>query len=133
MFEYMKRSRRKLNFILCLLFAFSISGLNAVDTSLYRNWQNADPRIDDVMGVSVEKAYSKLLKGKTPQKVVVAVIDAGIDLQHEDLQGVLWINKNEIANNGIDDDNNGYIDDLNGWNFIGNNKGKNISKGTQCV
>ncbi|KXB78599.1 peptidase, S8/S53 family [Prevotella sp. DNF00663] len=49
--------------------------------------------------------------------VVVAVVDGGIDIHHEDLQGSIWINKNEIPGNGIDDDNNGYIDDVYGYNF----------------
>ena len=100
--------------------------VKAEDTLLYRNWQNADPKKDKKMGVSVEKAYKKLLAGKESEKVIVAVIDGGIDLQHEDLQGALWVNKGEIPGNGIDDDNNGYIDDVNGWNFIGNSDGENI-------
>lgn len=53
------------------------------------------------------------------EKVIVAVIDSGVDVNHEDLDGKIWINKNEIPNNGIDDDGNGYIDDVMGWNFIG--------------
>lgn len=49
---------------------------------------------------------------------VVAVIDDGIYIDHEDLQGNIWTNQQEIIGNGIDDDNNGYIDDYYGWNFI---------------
>lgn len=49
---------------------------------------------------------------------VVAVIDTGVDYQHPDLQGNLWINPKEIAGNGIDDDQNGYVDDIYGANFI---------------
>ncbi len=52
--------------------------------------------------------------------VVVAIVDGGIDIQHEDLKDNLWVNKNEIPGNGIDDDNNGYIDDVNGYNFVDN-------------
>lgn len=48
--------------------------------------------------------------------IVVCVIDAGIDHDHEDLQGNIWINHAEIDGNGIDDDNNGFIDDVQGWN-----------------
>lgn len=48
---------------------------------------------------------------------VIAVIDTGIDLNHPDLQNNVWINTDEIAGNGIDDDNNGYVDDRNGYDF----------------
>jgi subtilisin family serine protease len=58
-------------------------------------------------------------KHKTKNEVIVATLDSQIDLNHEDLKGQFWINKYEIANNNIDDDQNGYIDDINGWNFIG--------------
>ena len=53
--------------------------------------------------------------------VIIAVVDGGIDIHHEDLQGSIWINKNEIPDNGIDDDNNGYIDDVYGYNFTEDN------------
>jgi subtilisin family serine protease len=49
--------------------------------------------------------------------VVVAIIDTGIDLDHEDLAGALWQNPGEIAANGLDDDGNGFIDDFYGWDF----------------
>lgn len=48
--------------------------------------------------------------------IVVCVIDAGIDHDHEDLVGNIWMNKAEIPDNGIDDDNNGFTDDVRGWN-----------------
>lgn len=53
-------------------------------------------------------------------KVVVAVLDTGVDIEHPDLSDNIWINKGEIPNNGIDDDRNGYPDDVNGWDFVGN-------------
>lgn len=56
-------------------------------------------------------------------KIIVAVLDTQIDLNHETLKGKIWINKKEIPDNNIDDDNNGYIDDINGWNFVGFNNG----------
>ncbi len=46
--------------------------------------------------------------------IVVAIIDGGVYITHEDLD--CWKNYNEIPNNGIDDDENGYIDDFDGWN-----------------
>lgn len=95
-----------------------------------QNWFNLDPVNDKVNGVSTEKAYGEILKGKTSQKVIVAVIDSGIDIEHEDLRDVLWINEGEIPDNGIDDDGNGYIDDVYGWNFLGAKDGQNVGKET---
>ncbi|MDD5571036.1 MAG: S8 family serine peptidase, partial [Bacteroidales bacterium] len=87
-----------------------------------QNWQLLDPRGDKVFGTSSEKAYESL-KGRKSTTVIVAVIDAGIDINHEDLKDVIWVNPKEIPGNGIDDDNNGYIDDVNGWSFIGGKNG----------
>ncbi|MFT5704896.1 MAG: serine protease, partial [Shewanella sp.] len=50
--------------------------------------------------------------------VIVAVIDTGVDYNHEDLQGNIWTNPNEIAGNGIDDDGNGVIDDIHGYSAV---------------
>ncbi|NIA30460.1 MAG: S8 family serine peptidase [Actinobacteria bacterium] len=49
--------------------------------------------------------------------VVIAIVDGGTDIHHVDLAANLWVNPGEIADNGIDDDNNGLIDDVHGWNF----------------
>ena len=73
-------------------------------------------------GVATENAY-KVAKGKTSSTVIVAVLDSGVDVEHEDLRDNIWVNPGEIPENGIDDDGNGYIDDVNGWNFIGGAKG----------
>ncbi len=83
------------------------------------NWGHLDLAKDTIPGMSVDKAYSEIIKGKKGQTIIVAVIDSGIDINHEDLDGVIWTNKKEIAGNGKDDDNNGYIDDIHGWNFLG--------------
>ncbi len=53
--------------------------------------------------------------------IVVAVVDGGVDITHNDLKQNLWVNKGEIAGNGVDDDGNGYVDDINGWNAIAGN------------
>ena len=84
-----------------------------------KNWHNLDLQKDSIPGMSVERAHTELLQGLKAKKVVVAVIDAGIDINHEDLNGVIWVYKKEVPNNGIDDDRNGYIDDVHGWNFLG--------------
>lgn len=82
------------------------------------NWYNGKA------GMNTEKAYSALKK-RSSTTVIVAVIDSGIDIEHKDLQGKIWVNEDEIPNNGIDDDNNGYIDDIHGWNFLGSPDGQN--------
>ncbi|MBK8722050.1 MAG: S8 family serine peptidase [Saprospiraceae bacterium] len=94
------------------------------------NWFNLDPTQDKVDGVSTEKAYKSLLKGKKSTTVVVAVIDSGVDYDHEDLKDVMWKNPKEIPGNKIDDDNNGYVDDVYGWNYIGGKDGRVINKET---
>ncbi len=83
------------------------------------NWGHLDLAKDTIPGMSVDKAYAEIIKNKKGSTVIVAVIDSGIDIDHEDLDGVLWTNKGEKPNNGKDDDNNGYIDDVHGWNFLG--------------
>ncbi|SFT48949.1 Subtilase family protein [Lishizhenia tianjinensis] len=87
-------------------------------TEEIKNWYNGEA------GMNTEAAYKKMKK-KESSEVVVAVIDSGIDIDHEDLQGQIWVNADEIPGNGIDDDNNGYIDDIHGWNFLGNADGTN--------
>ncbi len=67
-------------------------------------------------GVSVLDAYAKSHDSKST--VVVAIVDTGIDYSHKDLSANVWKNKNEIAGNGIDDDQNGYIDDIYGINTL---------------
>ena len=85
------------------------------------NWYNQEGQ-----GMYTEKAYNYLKKKKS-QTVIVGVIDSGVDIEHEDLKGQIWVNEDEIPNNGIDDDNNGYIDDVHGWNFLGNAKGEHVN------
>lgn len=84
-----------------------------------KRWSHLDLVKDTVPGMSVDKAYAELLKGKKGQKVIVGIVDSGVDINHEDLKAVIWTNPKEIPGNGIDDDKNGYIDDIHGWNFLG--------------
>jgi cell wall-associated protease len=109
--------------IYCLLL---LSTTMMAQDAIPENWFNLDPATDKVTGVSTEKTYQQLLKGRKSETVVVAVIDSGVDYMHEDLKDVMWVNPGEIAGNGIDDDKNGYVDDIHGWNFIGGKDGKNI-------
>ncbi len=84
-----------------------------------KRWSHLDLVSDSVPGMSVDMAYSKFLKGRKGKKVIVGIVDSGVDIEHEDLKAVIWTNKKEIAGNGKDDDKNGYIDDIHGWNFLG--------------
>jgi cell wall-associated protease len=93
------------------------------EVEIPKDWFLRDPEQDHLQGLSVEKAYTTLLKDKPSRTVLVAIIDSGIDIDHEDLKDLIWTNENEIADNGIDDDKNGYIDDVHGWNFIGGKNG----------
>ena len=88
-------------------------------TSEKNNWGHLDLVADTIPGMSVDKAYAEIIKNRKGTKTIVAVLDSGIDLNHEDLDGVLWTNTKEKAGNNIDDDGNGYVDDIHGYNFLG--------------
>jgi cell wall-associated protease len=92
----------------------------------YKTWGGKDLLTDTIPGMSVEKAYSEILSKRKGETTIVAVIDSGIDIEHEDLDDVIWVNEDEIPGNGIDDDNNGYVDDIHGWNFLGDIVGENM-------
>ena len=84
-----------------------------------KNWGHLDLVADTIPGMSVDKAYREIIGTKKGQKVIVAVLDSGMDLKHEDLDDVLWTNKKERPGDGKDNDNNGYVDDVHGYNFTG--------------
>ncbi len=106
-------------FPICVLIAGSINAQNNRPSEDIFNWYNGGGS-----GLKTDAAYKKVATKKS-QEVIVAVIDSGIDIEHEDLQGKIWVNAKEIAGNKIDDDKNGYVDDIHGWNFLGNSKGEN--------
>jgi len=91
-----------------------------------QRWSHLDLQKDSIPGMSVDKAYAEILKGKKSTKVIVGVVDSGVDISHDDLKSVIWTNKKEIPNNGIDDDKNGYVDDVHGWNFLGESNNENL-------
>ena len=74
-----------------------------------------------VAGIDINAETAWELYNGGSREVIIALIDTGVDPSHEDLTGALWVNEDEIADNGIDDDKNGYVDDTNGWNFYRNN------------
>src|SRR5690606_30120190 len=105
-------------------FLFLLLSISLGAQELPKNWFLLDFTKDGYPGVSAEKAYTDHIKGKKGEKVIVAILDSGVDYMHEDLKGVMWVNPREIPDNKIDDDKNGYIDDVYGWNFIGGADGR---------
>jgi len=82
-------------------------------------------------GIALHQAYSLLdSTARSPKKVVVAIIDSGSDVDHEDLKDNIWINEDEIVGNMLDDDDNGYVDDVFGWNFIGGQDSSHVNYDT---
>jgi subtilisin family serine protease len=82
-------------------------------------------------GIALYQAYSLLdSTARSPKKVVVAIIDSGTDVDHEDLKDNIWINDDEIVGNMLDDDANGYVDDVFGWNFIGGKDSSHVNYDT---
>ncbi|MBU1126657.1 S8 family serine peptidase, partial [Patescibacteria group bacterium] len=92
-----------------LLFALPAKAMTPNDTFYSELWY--------LPQISAESAWENATGS---DGVVVAVLDAGIDLDHPDLVDNIWINSGEIAGNGLDDDGNGFVDDVYGWDFVDN-------------
>lgn len=71
--------------------------------------------------INMEAAWQYYLESTERRQVTVALIDTGVDIDHSELSGSIWVNEDEIPGDGIDNDGNGYVDDVNGWNFYDNN------------
>lgn len=97
-----------------------------------KDWIHYSPYTDSIVGVATYNAL-EYFENKPQNEIIVAVLDNGCQLQHVGLQQAMWVNKDEIPENGIDDDNNGYIDDINGWNFLGNKNGKSYKNDNDCL
>ncbi|WP_224485360.1 S8 family peptidase [Robertkochia aurantiaca] len=91
-----------------------------------KTWSHADLVTDTIPGMSVMRAYREILQNREGEKVIVGVVDSGVDIYHEDLKDVIWTNEDEVPDNGKDDDNNGYVDDVHGWNFLGEASDENL-------
>lgn len=95
---------------------------------LKKNWFNTSYSDSKIYGTGVDRVYNELINGEAAKKkIIVAVIDSGVDWEHEDLSENIWTNYDEIPENGIDDDNNGYVDDVHGWNFLVDDYGNDIN------
>jgi subtilisin family serine protease len=85
-----------------------------------------DPRFNQLWGLNntaqpgADANVMEAWHTQTGGDVVVAVIDSGLALSHREFTNNVWVNPNEIRNNGIDDDGNGYVDDWRGWDFVNN-------------
>ena len=93
-----------------VLFIFLSSSLCHADTSVDASWFLKSINLPE-----------KLTSFNDKKKIVIAVVDDGMRTSHHDLKDFIWVNPNEIADNGIDDDGNGAIDDIHGWDVSDNN------------
>jgi cell wall-associated protease len=116
--------------ILVLLTTYRGFAQESMGPAAPHDWFLKDPETDKLQGVSADRTYETLLKDHPSKTIIVAIIDSGIDIDHEDLKSVIWTNEDEIPGNGIDDDKNGYVDDIHGWNFIGGKDGTNVNEDT---
>ncbi|WP_394524937.1 S8 family peptidase [Lacrimispora sp. JR3] len=87
--------------------------------------------------IDVQPAWELYDKAQNKRSVIVAIIDTGIDINHQELKNAIWTNPGETNGDGIDNDGNGYTDDIHGWNFFsGNNRvfsGSEDSHGTHAA
>ena len=96
-----------------------------------QDWFHLDREARRIPGLATQTAYETVLKGRAPRDTVtVAIIDSGVDVDHEDLTATTWRNRDEVPGNAKDDDDNGYVDDVHGWNFIGGPDGQNVEADT---
>lgn len=80
-------------------------------------------------GIDINLSEALSAYSDSGKEIIVAIVDTGIDYTHSELQGRLWVNEDEVAGNGIDDDGNGFVDDVNGWNFYNNSNA--VYKGSE--
>ncbi|MEK6774229.1 MAG: S8 family serine peptidase [Bdellovibrionota bacterium] len=92
------------------------------DPLMNQMWSLMDPSVG-TGGISANLVWNTSVGGKDQggNDIVVAVVDGGVDVKHPDLIQNIWINKEEIPDNQIDDDGNGFVDDVYGWNAFNNN------------
>ena len=106
-------------------YVFKASALAAPNDFFFDfNKKFAGTNVAMLWGAHRVKAQMSWQKGVTGKNVVVAVVDTGIGA-HVDITPNMFTNTKEIANNGLDDDNNGFIDDIRGRDFVNNDNDAN--------
>jgi hypothetical protein len=88
-----------------------------------------DPRFSAQTGARAMNIEAAWDVAKGTKDVLVAIIDSGTDIDHEDLAPQIWTNTKEIPNNNVDDDGNGFVDDVRGWDFVGNVSVSDVQRG----
>ncbi|PPK76862.1 subtilase family protein [Lacrimispora xylanisolvens] len=87
--------------------------------------------------INIQPAWALYDQAQNKRSVIVAIIDTGIDINHQELRNAIWTNPGEIDGDGLDNDGNGYVDDIHGWNFYSNNNkvfsGSEDSHGTHAA
>src|SRR5690606_17140328 len=117
--------KMRLGIVVSISFLFSSLQILAQNTpksdEIPSEWHHLDQQETGYYGVSTKQAYRFLdsIQAK-PRKVIVAVIDADLDVNHEDSKGPIWINPNPSKK--------GYTNDINGWNFLGSADGQQVTK-----
>ena len=111
---------------------------NSNSVIMEEGFNNNALRIDSDFGTGVYSFWNRRIANSNKKELIIALIDSSVDISHEDLYKNIWVNENEMPDDGIDNDNNGFVDDYYGWNFIDNCKkvDKNIetfSHGTHCA
>lgn len=115
----------KLFFIPVLAYVLSFS--TVLSQEKMEHWHHQNGSSEFPTGIGTAEWYSTS-KSPATRKVVVAILDSGIDIDHPDLKANIWVNPGEIPGNKKDDDGNGYVDDMHGWNFIGGPDGRSVLK-----
>ena len=90
--------------------------LSSNDTFYASQW-GVENNSQEQLGINIDTNVVPAWSETEGEGTVVAIIDTGIDTTHKELEKNIWVNKNEIPDNNIDDDSNGYVDDCAGWNF----------------
>jgi thermitase len=91
------------------------------DFKVHGSFISDDPKISNQWAHAVVNSAAAWDVSRGSSSVIVAILDSGIDYNHEDLAANTWSNPGEIPGDGIDNDGNGFVDDIHGWNFVDNN------------